>query len=247
MDTKKITVIPVGDETFTEYQDANLKKVIARTNDGFNDMLATLYQEFAAKFQAKEWIYLNRAGQGEGVYYVNDIAGLLPDLDVHVCNYADSYRPIAYNDPKILSVERLTFAGFKGVIPTRDEARKLFNDQLKYFRDGNGNVKVHGGSAPGVTVDNGNCYMWTNNTAKYNIYSYNGSNHNNIWVIPIYKFGLTNPTVQKVLWTWLEYDLTPKDFPSDNSKKLFATLKKYKAFFKLAGDKITFDERKVFE
>ncbi|MBD3879626.1 MAG: hypothetical protein SR1Q5_08080, partial [Quinella sp. 1Q5] len=42
-------------------------------------------------------------------------------------------------------------------------------------------------------------------------------------------------------------DLTPKDFPSDNSKKLFATLKKYKAFFKLAGDKITFDERKVFE
>lgn len=43
MDTKKITVIPVDDNTFADYQDVDLKKVIARTNEGFNDLLATLY------------------------------------------------------------------------------------------------------------------------------------------------------------------------------------------------------------
>ncbi|MBQ3444754.1 MAG: hypothetical protein IJG33_16100 [Selenomonadaceae bacterium] len=243
MDTKKITVIPVGDETFTEYQDANLRKVIARTNDGFNDMLATLYQEFAAKFQAKAWIYLNRAGQGEGVYYVNDIAGLLPDLNVHGCNagYAYNYINSDFTQPR-----NLIFAGFQGVIPSDAEARKLFNNTVKYFRESNGYIRVRNGNYPGLTINNGKNYMWTKNNS-YSTGTYNGYDREYFWVIPIYKFGLTNPTVQKVLWTWLEFDLTPKDFPSTNAKSLFATLKKYKAFFKVAGDKITFDEKKIFE
>lgn len=184
MDTKKITVIPVDEETFTEQSDVELKKFIAHTNEGFNDMLATLYQEFQAKFQAKEWIYLTRAGQSEGVYYINDLVGLLPDLDKHSCNAAYAYRPITYNDSEILSAKRLAFAGFKGLIPTRDEARKLFNDQLKYFRDGNGSIKVCGNIRSGLTVDGGSCYMWTNNSYKYQVYSYNGNQTDYFWVIP---------------------------------------------------------------
>lgn len=247
MDTKKITVIPVDKETFTEQSDVELKKFIAHTNEGFNDMLATLYQEFQAKFQAKEWIYLTRAGQSEGVYYINDLVGLLPDLDKHSCNAGYAYRSITYNDSEILSAKRLTFAGFKGVIPTRDEARKLFNDQLKYFRDGNGSIKVCGTINSGLTVDGGSCYMWTHNNYKYQVYSYNGSQTDYFWVIPIYKFGFTNPTVQKVIWTWLEYDLTPKTFPSNNSMNLFNMIKKYKAFLKFANDKVTFDEKKIYD
>ena len=244
MDTKKITVIPVSDETFSEYQDLDLKKVIARTNENLNDTFATLYQEFDAKFQSKEWIYLNRAGQSEGVYYVNDIAGLMPDLNFHVCNAGYSYN---YIDSSYTQASNLKFTGFQGVIPNEREAKKLFNDQLKYFRDSNGNITVRGVSNPGITINDGNRYMWTSNGNKYSTSSYNSYDRSYFWVIPIYKFGISNPTAQKVIWTWLEFDLTPKDFPSTNAKSLFATLKKYKAFFKFASDKITLDERKVFD
>ena len=243
MDTKKITVIPVSDETFTEYQDANLRKVIARTNDGFKDMLATLYQEFAAKFQAKEWIYLNRAGQAEGVYYVNDIAGLLPDLNVHGCNAGYAYNNIS---SEYIQPRNLTFAGFQGVIPNDAEARKLFNNTVKYFRESNGYIKVRNGTYPGLTINNGRNYMWTKNNS-YSTGTYNGYDRESFWVIPIYKFGLTNPTVQKVLWTWIEFDLTPKDFPSANSKKIFEMLKKRKPLLKYQGEQITADEEKIFE
>lgn len=245
MDTKKITVIPVNDETFAEYQDVNLRKVIAHTNDGFNDMLATLYQEFAAKFQAKEWIYLNRAGQGEGVYYVNDIAGLLPDLDKHACNAGHGYYSI---DSSFTQAGKLKFTGFQGSIPTETDAKKLFNDKIKYFRDGNGNIIICNTSRQGITLS-GNRYMWTKNNYNYTTRGYGNYNDygNYFWVIPIYKFGLTNPSAQKVIWTWLEFDLTPKDFPSANSKKLFDMLKKRKDFLTFAGDKITIDEKKIFE
>ncbi|MBR4904358.1 MAG: hypothetical protein IKZ53_06780 [Selenomonadaceae bacterium] len=247
MDTKKIAVIPVDEKTFADYKDTNLKKVISKTNDEFAENLAPLFNAFQDKFKNKEWIYLTRAGQSEGVYYVHNIAGLMPDLDVHGCQNAYSYRPITYNDSNILNPSRLVFAGFQGVIPTSTEAKKLFNDQINYFRDGNGNVKVCGTARSGITVDSGGNYMWTRNDYKYNVYSYNCSQTDYFWVMPIYKFGLSNPSAQKVIWTWLEFDLSPTKFPSDKAQKLFSLLKKYKDFLKLQGDKITFDEKKLYD
>ena len=247
MYTKKIAVIPVDDKIFAEQSDAEIRKFISNANDTFAESLSTLYKEFQNKFQNKEWIYLNRAGQSEGVYYVNDIAGLMPDLDAHSCSYAYAYRPITYNDLNILNPSRLKFAGFQGVIPTRDEGNKLFNDNIKYFRDISGNIKVCGSTQSGLTVDNGNYYMWTHNSYKYQVYGYNGSQTNYFWVIPIYRFNLSNPKPQKVIWTWLEYDLTPKKFSSIQAKNLFNMLKKYKDYFKLANDKIIYDDKKVYE
>ena len=247
MDTKKIAVIPVDENLFGERKDVELKKLISKTNEIFAENLSTLYKEFQTKFQKKEWVYLNRVGQSEGVYYVHDITGLMPDLDVHGCNYAYAYRPINYNDSNILNPSRLKFADFQGVIPTSDEARKLFNDNISYFRDGNGNIRVCGSTQSGLTVDSGSYYMWTNNSYKYNVYSYNGSQTSYFWVIPIYKFNLSNPSPQKVIWTWLEYDLAPKDFPSKKSEQLFITLKNLKEYFKFQGDKITFDEKKIYD
>ena len=247
MYTKKIAVVPVDDKIFSEQSDVELRKFISNANDTFAENLSTLYKGFQTKFQNKEWIYLNRAGQSEGVYYVNDIAGLMPDLDVHSCSYAYSYRPITYNDSNILHPTRLKFAGFQGVIPSRDEGGKLFNDNVRYFRDGNGNIRVCGSVREGLTVDNGNYYMWTNNSYKYNVYAYNGSQTNYFWVIPIYRFNLSNPKPEKIIWTWLEYDLTPGVFPTPQSKNLFNMLKKYKDYFKLATDEIIYDEKKVYD
>lgn len=247
MDTKKITVIPVDKKTFDEYKDVNLRKVISRANDTLTASFDELYKAFQTQFQAKEWIYLTRAGQSEGVYYVNDIAGLMPDLDVHNCNYAYSYRPITYSDSNILSKSRLVFAGFQGVIPSENEAKKLFNDQIKYFRESNGNIKVCGSTQSGITIDKGKKYMWTGNSYKYRVSNYDSSESYYFWVIPIFKFGLSNPSAQKVIWTWLEYDLTPRDFKSNSAKVIFDSIKSFKAFLKLQGDKITFDEKKIFE
>ncbi|MBR3746591.1 MAG: hypothetical protein IKN27_06485 [Selenomonadaceae bacterium] len=249
MDTKKITVMPVDAKTFANRQDIKLRRVISAACEKHAESFAPLFEAFNQTFAAKEWVKLSRAGQSEGVYYVHDIAGLFPDLDVHGCNYAYAYRPITYNDSNILNPSRLMFAGFQGVIPTEAEAKKLFNDNISYFRASNGNIKVRGSEQCGLTVDNGNSYMWTRNDYKYNVYNYNGSQSYYFWVIPIYRFGMTNPSPQKVLWTWLEFDLTPKNFKDNTAKILFNALKNFYAlgYLKLKGEQIILDEKKFFD
>ncbi len=244
MDTKPIKVIPVDENLFAERKDVELKKLISKTNEAFAASYVPFYQAFQTKFNNKEWIYLNRAGQSEGVYYVHDIAGLMPDLDVHACAAGYAYRPIDYSVPGISS--RLGFAGFQGVIPSENEARNLFNNQVNYFRVSNGNIKVCNSSYPGITINNAKNYMNTNNNS-YSIGRYDSYNEGHYWVIPIYKFNLSNPSPQKVIWTWLEYDLAPKDFPSKKSEQLFSTLKNLKEYLKFQGDKITFDEKKIYD
>lgn len=243
MDTKKIAVIPVDGKTFEERKDLELKKLISQSNENFNQNYAAFFQDFQTKFQNKEWIYLNRAGQSEGVYYVHDIAGLMPDLDVHYCNTGYAYHHI---NPDFIKPQSLKFAGFQGVIPSENEARNLFNNQVNYFRTSNGGIKVRNNYYPGLTIENGTRYMFTRGHT-YSIKNYNGYDQEYFWVIPIYKFNLSNPSVQKVIWTWFEYDLTPKNFPSKNSEQFFSDLKNFKEYLKIKGDKITFDEEKIYD
>ncbi len=241
--------MPVDAKTFADRQDIKLRRVVNAACAQQAESFAPLFEAFNQTFAAKEWVKLSRTGQSEGVYYVHDIAGLFPDLDVHSCNYAYAYRPINYNDANILSPSRLVFAGFQGVIPTEAEANELFNDNISYFRASNGNIKVRGSEQCGITVNNGKSYMWTRNDYKYKVYSYDGNQQLYFWVIPIYRFGMTNPSPQKVLWTWLEFDLTPTNFKSTDTKKLFDALKKLYAagYLKLKSDKLIFDEKKVFD
>ena len=197
MDTKKIAVIPVDEKTFADYKDTNLKKVISKTNDEFAENLAPLFNAFQDKFKNKEWIYLTRAGQSEGVYYVHDIAGLMPDLDVHGCNAGYAYHGI---NSSYIQPQSLKFAGFQGIIPGENDARKLFNNSINYFRDGNGYIKVRGDTRNGITINNGSHYLVTYNNS-YSVSYYGGYDTSYYWVIPIYKFGLSNPSAQKIIWT----------------------------------------------
>ena len=89
--------------------------------------------------------------------------------------------------------------------------------------------------------------MFTSNGSNYRTNYYNSSDTSYFWVIPIFKFGMSNPSAQKVIWTWLEFDLSPTKFPSETARQMFSLLKKYKDFLKLQGDKITFDEKKLYD
>ena len=129
MDTKKIAVIPVDEKTFADYNDTNLKKVIGKTNDEFAENLAPLFNAFQDKFKNKEWIYLTRAGQNEGVYYVNDIAGLMPDLDVHGCSAAYAYRPITQYPQSV----KINFCRLSRRHPNFNRSQKTFQRPDKLF------------------------------------------------------------------------------------------------------------------
>ena len=177
MNTKQITAVPVEEKDFAGYRDEKLVKVIEQAAANIQNDFNVLCEEFAEKFRNKKWIYLTREGQSEGVYYVNEIVGLIPDLAVHSCSSAYAYRPIDYNDGNILNESRLAFAGFKGVIPTENEVRRLFNDEIKYFRANDGCIKVKNDTQNGISYLNGGqyYYMWTNNSRKYSTNYYNSS------------------------------------------------------------------------
>ena len=248
MDTKKITAVPVAGKTFTEYTDAKLKRVIAVAAQNLAQNIDKLAAEFTKKFQSRQWIFLNRAGQAEGVYYSNELGGLIPDLDAHSCNAGYSYHAI---NSDFINPKNLKFAGFQGVIPTEADAKILFNDQISYFRNSDGRIKIHGKTNPGITIDNGTRYMGTSKNFKYRVGNYGSAGKRYFWVIPIYKFSGGNVSVQQIFWLWLAYDLTPRDFDSADTRKLFDKLKNFYArhgnCMKLQGDKITLDENKIFD
>ena len=215
--------------------------------ENFKEKISELCAGLEAHFAKKGWVYLSRAGESEGVYYVNEIVGLLPDLAVHQCSYANSYHAITYSDSKIVSPERLKFAGFQGVIPNETEVKKLFNDSINFFRYSDGCIKVRNDTQPGVTFNSGSGYryMWTSNVNKYKTNGYNSYEQNYFWVIPIFRFGAEISSTQKLLWLWLDYNLTPR--LNEAGEKIFNTLKKLRAngCLKLSGDKISFDEKKI--
>ena len=242
--TKRITALPVDAESFADKKDIKIRRNISVSCDNFKEKISELCASIATIFAEKNWVYLSRAGESEGVYYVNEIVGLLPDLAVHQCSYAYSYYAITNSDKKIVSPERLKFAGFQGVIPNETEVKKLFNDDIKYFRDSDGCIKVRNDTRPGVTFyKNGYRYMWTNGY-NYKTNGYNSGEKGYFWVIPILRFGAENSSTQKLLWLWLDYNLTPK--LSAPAEKIFNTLKKLYAngCLKLSGDKLFLDEKK---
>ena len=245
--TKRITALPVDAETFADKKEIKIRRSLSVSCDNFKEKISELCAGLEAHFAKKNWVYLSRAGESEGVYYVNEIVGLLPDLAVHQCSYAHSYYPITNSDSKIVSPERLKFAGFQGVIPNETEVKKLFNDSINFFRESNGNIKVCNGSRPGVSFNSGGGYryMWTSNGDNYRTNGYNSYEQDYFWVIPIFRFGEGISSTQKLLWLWLNYNLTPR--LNEAGEKIFNTLKKLHAndCLKLSGDKISLDEKKI--
>ena len=252
MDTKKIAVFPVDEKTFADYSDAKLKRVISLASDNFSEKFSALCAEFKTRFAANEWIQMGN----KDVYYINDIVGLMPNLN----NFDSAGHSEYYGYSE--STDRYKFGGFQGDLMTGTEARKCFNDRINYFRNSNGWIAHKNGNwYEGLTYKNGSEYWWmyTNNSYKYaqgrhdtrmNSYHYNIS----MLSVPIYRFNgkdSSPATALAAIFYWFEYNLTPKTFNSANTKKLFNELKKFyatqKEFLKTQGEQIALDEKKLFE
>lgn len=242
--TKIIEKLPVSAEALQDFRKDELKKYISRTDAILEGNFSVLCLEFTNRFNANEWIYMDN----KDVYYNNDIFGLIPNLDKRACDACDSYY--SYNESFL---NRLEFSGFKGDLPTYYEAKISFVDKAKYFRNG-GYIRVRGSGNSGLT--------YRDNDGRYAYYStYNGGAHyhndnyrwGNMWTIPFFRFGAkdTKGNAPRAILKWLEFDLMPQNFKTEETKKFFNELKflyaKYKDYLHAKNGAITFKQEKIFE
>ncbi len=238
--TKIITKLPVSAAELQNFREAALKQKISYFSTKLEGDFAALCTEFTSRFADNEWIYMGN----KDVYYNNDIFGLLPNLDKRSCNYQNGGN---YYDTSFLNT--LDFAGFKGDLPTLDEAIVSFVNKTKYFRDGN-YIKICGNSNSGLTVKKDTRYAYYN--TYRGVWKYHGDGWSDgVWSIPIFRFGEedTKGNAPLALLKWIEYDLTPSSFDSTENRKLFYELKvvysKYKDYLTANADKISVDKDKI--
>lgn len=122
--TKIITTLPVSAEDLQNFKDDALKTLIVKAAAQIEAKFTPLYDEFTARFNADEWIYMGN----KDVYYNNDVFGLWPDLAMIDCRAQYSYENYFLNNFK--------FEDFDGDLPTFYEAGISFVNKSKYFRDG---------------------------------------------------------------------------------------------------------------
>ena len=173
--------------------------------------------------------------------------GLVPDLKVHDCGASYSYYDINID---LVSDDRLVFASFQGVIPNLNEAKKLFNDDINYFRNSEGQIKVKGNTNPGITYYSGNYrYMWTTKSRKYSTNSYNSTDRENFWIIPIFKFNVKISSVVQVFFLWLQNNLSPRDeeFKTADTKNIFRLIESKNEFIKITNATVELDRQKIFD
>lgn len=242
--TKIISKLPVSAEELQNFKHTALKQKISAFAAKLENDFAALCQEFTTRFNNNEWIYMGN----KDVYYNNDIFGLLPDLANRYCDYNNGGNN--YNTDLL---KNLKFAGFKGDLPTLDEAIISFVNKTRYFRDSS-YIQVCGTNRYGLTAKKDSRY------AYYNTYrggwDYHGNNirgyNDSVWTIPIFRFGEEDTTGNApfALFKWIEYDLTPSNFNSNETKKLFKELKdvhaKYKDYLTANEDKISIEQDKIF-
>ena len=242
--TKIITKLPVSAEDLQNFKDDALKTLIIKAAAQFEEKFTSLYDEFTKRFNADEWIQMSN----KDVFYNNDVFGLFPNLNRRQCDFCDSYYN--YNESFL---NRLDFEGFKGDLPTYGEVVVSFVTKTKYFRDG-GYIKVCGTNYRGLT--------YRHDTGRYAYYSvYDNASHfhndsyrwGNMWTIPIFRFGTKDSkgTAAHAILKWLEYDLTPIKFNSEQTKNFFAELKafyaKYEEYLTVSADKISINKDKIFD
>ncbi len=240
--TKIITKLPVSAENLQIFKHTELKRLLAQFAAGIEDKFSVLCIEFTNRFNADEWIYMGN----KDVYYNNDVFGLFPNLEKRNCDY--QYGNYTYNTNLLNNLE---FSGFKGELPTLDETIISFVKKTRYFNDGNF-IRVCGTNWYGLTVIKDTRY------AYYNTYrgdwKYHGDGwSDSVWSIPIYRFGAEDTTgnAPRAILKWIEYDLTPSTFQSEQTKKLFGELKtfysKYKDYLTANADKISLNQDKIFD
>ena len=237
--TKILTTLPVSAGELQRFRGESLTKMIDDAATTLEENFDTLCNEFTTRFNANEWILMGN----KDVYYNNDIVALLPNLANRNCDYCSGYYN--YN---VGFLNNLSFEGFNGDLPTLEEAKKCFVYKTNYFRDGS-YIKVCGTNRYGLTVKSDGRY------AYYNTYRGDWWYHNNgyneyVWTIPIFRFSIEDNAPAKAaaaIFYWINYNLTPRDFKSTNTKKFFAAVKACKDYLKVDGERILFDRKKVFD
>ena len=241
--TKIITKLPVTAEALKDFRENALKKNIEEAVGVIEESFSILCNEITNRFNANEWIYM----QDKDVYYINDIVGLMPNLNNYNRYTVKEYENYTFDASK------LKFSNFDGDLMTDAETRKCFNDKISYFRSAEGSV----GGYRGITFKWKNQYWYRyfyNNSYKGTTKQHGNRTDNDSMVsIPIFRFNGENSapaTAAAAILYWLKYDLTPQNFKSGAIKDIFNTLKtfyaKYKTYLKADGVKIILDRAKIF-
>ena len=96
------------------------KLIIQEANEFIEKESEKLCSYYNDIFQRKEWLRLQTPNKAN-VYYVHDIACLVPDLKTFVCDYKS-----CRSNFRSSWASNLSFAGFNGELPTKEEAQKCF-------------------------------------------------------------------------------------------------------------------------
>lgn len=223
MATRKINRLPVSAEELEAARKDNLTRLVDAVAAKVEAEFKPLVEEFAAKFEAGDWVLMNREGQEHSVYYVHGIAGVLPDLAVE--DFGGQYGERNYNS------ESLDFAGFTGELPSENAARFCFGPDAKFFRDEN-YIRIMNNNYDGLNFMRGTEICFLHTSGSYQTYlqgTYNTSRH--IAHIPVFLFNDRNRnplTPAQAMIEWLRYDLTPDkgEFSSKSDREFYGALQK---------------------
>lgn len=237
MATKPLKVLPIDAAKFQQFRNAKLQAMIDAAAENLEKKFSALCEEFAQKFDAEQWILMQRANQSPEVYYINAIAGVMPNTRSE--KFAATYIQ-AKNKYESSMDEKKIFAGFQGDLPTETEMNRCFNDRLSYLRDGKKFWSTNSDSNnQGVFFQRNNMIYYKNfvrNTTYENGTGSYGDDY--IVLFPIYRFNEINseklPAASAILF-WLKYELTPLD-EQFNNKAGRDAFKELKSFYQNYGE-----------
>lgn len=247
--TKIVKTLPITEQKLANFKKSRIEEWINADCEKIEQQLLELTSYINEQINNKKWIYI----KDKDVYYIPDIVAIFPNLTHYtIKNGARADQYFTYNENI-----NMTFFGFEGDIPTDKEAKKCFNSNLSYFRDGNYLKLNSGNNIDGLFVQiNGKIY-------QYNIYrgysiNNNGSGPSSDYIqcIPIFRLNDINSefiTGTKTLFLWIKNNLMPSAdwFSKKSQREAFKLMKnfyqKYKDYL-IANDKgIIFFRKKIYE
>ena len=218
---------------------SDVQKLIQEANEFIESESEKLCSHYNPLLKRKEWLLLQTPNKGN-VYYVHDIACLVPDLKTFVCDYKS-----CRSNFRSSWASNLSFAGFNGELPTKEEAQKCFWQNTNPFVNKTGLINVRGaakssvvhkkGSEYGILFKGINSYKW-------------GSSNAVAWLIPICRLEGKNSAIApaKALFHWMSLGLKPASL-SDTSRFLGveAFCKNFKSYLLVGNNKFSLDVKKV--
>ena len=223
----------------TSSEISDVQKLIQEANEFIESESEKLCAYYNTIFQRKEWMLL-QAPNKANVYYVHDIAGLVPDLKTFVCD-SKSCR----SSFRSSWLSNLSFTGFPGELPTKDEAQKCFWKNKSPFVSTAGLINVRGATKSAVVYREGSGYGLLYKGVNF----YNWGKTNAVaWLIPIYRLEGKNSSITpaKALFHWMSLGLKPA-LLSDTSRFLGveAFCKNFKSYLLVGHTKFSLDVKKV--